>query len=177
MRRLIVITAALVAAAPALALDLPTRKAGLWELKMTFEGRNLPPQTMKHCTDATTDRLMNMNFGGSNEQNCSKQDMKTVGSTIVIDSVCKFGEITTTSHAVMTGSFDSAYRVDVTSTRSGGPPMPGMAANGASHMVIDAKWLGPCAAGQKPGDVLMSNGMSMNVLDMQKMRGLPPAQR
>ena len=27
---------------PALALDLPTRKAGLWELKMVFEGRNLP---------------------------------------------------------------------------------------------------------------------------------------
>ena len=32
----------------------------------------------------------------------------------------------------------------------------------------------PCAADQKPGDMVMSNGMKMNILDMQKM-GLPGA--
>ena len=78
---------------------------------------------------------------------------------------------TTTSHAVVTGSFDSAYTMKVASTRSGGPPMPGVAPGAETHMTIEAKWLGACAAGQKPGDVVMSNGMTMNVLDMQKMRG------
>src|SRR3989337_1496109 len=126
-RHLVIATAAILAAAPALALDLPTRKAGLWELKMIFEGRNLPPTTMKHCTDAATDKLMNADFGGSNAQHCSKQDMKTSGGTITIDSVCKFGETTTTSHAVVTGRFDSAYTMKVASTRQGGPPMPGLA--------------------------------------------------
>lgn len=173
MRRLAIVTVTILAAAPALALDMPTRKAGLWELKMVFEGRNLPAQVMKHCTDAATDKLMNMNFGGSNEQNCSKQDMMNSGGSIVVDSVCTFGGATITSHAVVTGSFDSAYKVDVTSTRSGGPPMPGVAPGAQTHMTIDAKWLGACAAGQKPGDVMMANGMSMNVLDMQRMR--PPA--
>lgn len=171
-RHLVIVTAAILSAAPALALDLPTRKAGLWELKMIFEGRNLPPTTMKHCTDAATDKLMNANFGGSNEQFCSKQDMKTSGGTITIDSVCKFGEMTTTSHAVVTGSFDSAYTIKVASTRRGGPPMTGVAPGAETHMTIEAKWSGACAAGQKPGDVIMSNGMSMNVIDMQKMR--PP---
>lgn len=170
------VTAAILVTAPAFALDMPTRKAGLWELKMVFEGRNLPPQVMKHCTDATTDKLMNMNFGGSNEQNCSKQDMKNAGGTIVVDSVCNFAGMTVTSHAVVSGSFDSAYKVDVSSTRSGGPAVPGMPADGASHMVIEAKWLGACAAGQKPGDVVMANGMSMNVIEIQKkMR--PPMPR
>jgi hypothetical protein len=70
---------------------------------------------------------------------------------------------------VVTGSFDSAYKVDVTSTRSGGPAAPG----GNSRMIIDAKWLGACAAGQKLGDVVMANGMSMNALDIQKLRNLP----
>jgi hypothetical protein len=172
MRRLAIVATLVLVAGNALALDLPTRKAGLWELKMVFQGRNLPAQVMKHCTDAATDKLMNMNFGGSNEQHCSKQDMKNVGGTILVDSVCTFGGATITSHAVVTGSFDSAYNVDVTSTREGGPPMPGVAPGGQTHMTIDAKWLGVCAAGQKPGDVVMSNGMSMNVLDMQKMR--PP---
>jgi len=171
MQRLAVIAAVLMSAAPVWAVDLPLRKAGLWELKMTFVGRGMPPQTMKHCTDAATDKLMNANFGGSNEQNCSKQDMTHEGGNIVVDSVCTFGGVTVNSHAVISGSFDSAYKVDVASTRSGGAP--GTPAAGASHMIIDAKWTGACAAGQKPGDVIMANGMSMNVLDMQKMRGAP----
>ena len=173
-RSLIVIATCLLTAAPALALDLPTRKTGLWELKMIFEGRNLPPTVMKQCVDPATDRLMNANFGGSNEEACSKKDVKNTGGTLTIDSVCKFGDATTTSHAVVSGSFESAYTIKVASTRAGGPPMPGVAPGAETHMTIEATWLGACAAGQKPGDVVMSNGMSMNVLDMQRMRGAPP---
>jgi len=174
LRRLILAAAALLTAVPALALDMPARKTGLWEIKMIFEGRNLPPTTMKQCVDPATDKLMNANFGGSNEQHCSKQDMTKSAGTIIVDSVCTFGAMTTTSHAVVSGSFDSAYTMKVASTRAGGPPMPSVAPGAETHMTIQATWLGPCAAGQKPGDVIMANGMSMNVLDMQKMRGAPP---
>lgn len=160
-------------AAPAAALNLPQRKAGLWELKMEFGSRNLPAQVMRQCTNAATDRLMNLNFGGSNEQACTKQDVRKNGDTITVDSLCKFSEMTITSHAVITGSFDSAYRVDVTQTRRGGPPMPGVAPGAPTHMTITGKWLGPCAPGQRPGDVITANRMKMNVLDLQRMRGAP----
>lgn len=174
MRHYLAIAAlGLAAAAPAFALDMPARKPGLWELKMVIEGGGAPAQVMKQCVDAATDKLMNADFGGSNAQACPKQDMKNVGDTIVIDSVCKFGAATTTSHSVVRGKFDSAYTIDVTSTREGGPQMPGGAAGATTHMKIEAKWLGACAAGQKPGDVIMANGATMNVLDLQKMR--PPA--
>ena len=169
--RYLVLVAGLLIAAPAGAVDLPTRKAGLWELTMDFHNTRLPQQTMRQCTDADSDRLMNMNFAGSNEQACSKKDIVKNNGGYVIDSVCNFGGMTTTSHAVVTGSFDSAYSVDVTSTRSGGPAVPGVASNGQSHMTITAKWLGPCAAGEKPGDVIMGNGVKMNVIDLQKARG------
>ena len=86
--------------------------------------------------------------------------------------MCTFGGAVSTSHAVITGSFDSAYTIDVATKREGASPA-GQRAHGESHMNIEAKWLGACAAGQKPGDVIMSNGMSMNVLDMQNMRGSP----
>jgi hypothetical protein len=99
--------------------------------------------------------------------------MTKSSSGIIVDSVCTFAGTTVTSHAVVTGSFDSAYKVDVISTRSGGAAVPGAAPGGQSHKVIDAKRIGACAAGQKPGDVIMGNGMTMNVLDIQKMR--PPA--
>ena len=173
MRRLAVITAAVVAAVPAVALDLPTRKAGLWDVKMVFEGRNLPATAMQQCVDPATDKLMNANVGGPAGEACSKKDIRNSGGTITVDSVCKFGATTTTSHAVVTGSFDSAYTMNVTSTREGGPPMPGVAPGAETHLTIAAKWLGPCAAGQRPGDVIMSNGMKMNVLDMPKP-GAPP---
>jgi hypothetical protein len=158
---------------PAAALDMPVRKAGLWELKMEFAGRNLPAQVMRQCTDAATDKMMNLNFGGSNEKACSKHDVSMNGGAITVDSVCKFGDATTTSHAVVSGSFDSAYTVDVASTSEGGRSIPGMPPGGATHMKIEAKWLGPCAAGQKPGDVIMANGMKMNVLEMPKLPGRP----
>jgi hypothetical protein len=38
-----------------------------------------------------------------------------------------------------------------------------------------AKWLGPCTGDQKPGDMIMGNGMKFNVLDMQKQGGQPKA--
>jgi hypothetical protein len=171
MRCALLLLAFCIAAVPAFAVDLPTRKAGLWEMTMDFHNSRLPHQTMKQCTDAASDRLMNMNFAGSNEQACSKKEIVRNGAGYVVDSVCSFGGITTTSHAVVTGSFDSAYAVEVASTRRGGPHMPGLPANGETHMTINAKWLGPCAAGDRPGDVTMSNGIKMNVIELQKARG------
>lgn len=158
----------------AAALDLPIRKSGLWELKMEFAaGGGAPAQVMKQCVDPESDRLMNLNFGGSNEQYCSKNDVSRNGSTMTVDSICKFGEATTTSRAVVTGSFDSAYTVQVTSKRVGGPPLPGVKPGTETRMTISAKWLGPCEKGQRPGDVVMGNGMTMNVLDLQKLRPPP----
>jgi len=159
----------LIAAAPAGALDLPTRKAGLWEVKMMFEGRNLPPQTMQQCIDAATDKKMS-GFGGEMTQGmCSKQDVQKVASTLVVDSVCEIAGMTTTSHAVITGDFNSGYSVKVTSKRSGGPAIPGMPADGTSTMSIESKWMGACKADQKPGDMIMADGRKINILDMQNM--------
>ena len=178
-RRLAFATFGLLSVGAASAAELPMRKAGLWDLKMTFEGGAMPPQTMQQCVDAATDKLMNSGSGGMSRETCTKKDVKTSGNTITMDSVCQSGGTTTTSHAVITGSFDQAYTVRVTSTRQGGPPTPGTTPGQATNMAIEAKWLGPCKAGQKPGDMMMANGFKMNVLEMQRMGpggppGMPP---
>jgi hypothetical protein len=163
----------LLASVPAAALDLPPRKAGLWDIKMNLEGRNLPVTGMQQCVDAETDKLMN-SIGGSMREACSKQDMQKVGNTIVVDSVCKIGESTTTSHGVITGDFNSAYTVKVTSKHTGGPAIPGRPADGTTTMTIEAKWMGACKPDQKPGDIIMSTGMKMNIRDMQNLPGRTP---
>jgi hypothetical protein len=40
-------------------------------------------------------------------------------------------------------------------------------------MTMSAQWLGPCAADQKPGDMIMANGMKMNIIEMQRRGGQP----
>jgi Protein of unknown function (DUF3617) len=170
-RRFAVVAVALLSAAPALALDMPARKAGLWEMKMVFDGSPMPAQTMRQCIDQATDKAMQSQFGSGGAQGatCSKQDIKNAGGTTTFDTVCKIGPTTTATRGTITGSFDSAYTMKITSSSAGGPPIAGMAPGGETRMTIEAKYLGGCQAGQKPGDVVMSNGMKMNVLEMQKM--------
>jgi hypothetical protein len=149
---------------PALAAELPSRKPGLWEMKMEFASRNAPGQTMQQCIDASTDQMMQSSAGPSGQSTCSKRDVQRSAGTITIDSVCTVGGKTTTSHAVITGSFDSAYTMTVTSDSASAP-------GGKSTMTMAAKWLGPCTGDQKPGDMIMGNGMKINILDMQKGGG------
>ena len=171
MHRLCAALPLLICAAPAAALDLPPRKAGLWEMKMAMEGGAMPASVMQHCVDAATDRQMQQMGANMRAENCAKQDVRRSGSTITINSVCRLGEVTTTSQGTVTGSFESGYTMKMTSRREGGPPVPGMPAE--TKMTIEAKWTGPCKGDQRPGDVILPNGMKMNVGDLQK--GMPPA--
>lgn len=152
------------------AMDLPTRKPGLWQMTMTFEGHGLPQQTIKQCIDASTDKMMNSMGGQMSNQACSKQDVQRVGDTIVVDSVCKTGSHNTTTHAVVSGDFNSDYTVQVASKQD----VPSTPGGGAMKMTIAAKWLGSCAGDQKPGDMIMGNGMKMNIRDMPQMPGGMP---
>jgi hypothetical protein len=148
-------------AAAAAAAEMPARKAGLWEIK----GNNGNGMALRQCIDAATDQMMQARAGTAPNAQCSKHDVQKSGSTITIDSTCTVAGKAMTSHAVVSGSFDSSYTITVTSQ---GDAMPG----GSRTMTLTATWLGPCAADQKPGDMIMPNGMKINILDMQN-RGLP----
>src|SRR5262245_8017387 len=100
MRRCLTALALVVAfAGPAAAIDLPARKPGLWEVKMTLEEAKAPGPVMQQCVDAATDKLLHQKFSVGQES-CSKHDVSRSGSTIVVDSSCKFGNMATTTHAV-----------------------------------------------------------------------------
>jgi hypothetical protein len=84
---------------------------------------------------------------------------------VLFSSVCNFGKTTATTKGVASGDFNKEYKVETHSTYD--PPLGDM--KEASNTIV-AKWLGPCKAGQKPGDVIMPNGMTMNMNDMMKMK-------
>jgi hypothetical protein len=147
---------------PAAAADLPLRKAGLWDIKMSFEGR-AGSQSVQQCVDPETDAIMQSSASNIGSQNCSKRDVVKSGDKMTIDSVCTVAGKEATSHAVVTGSFDSAYTMMVASKSDAGP----------INMTIAGKWLGPCEAGQKPGDLILPGGMKINLRDMGGRAGLP----
>ena len=160
---------ALAAAPDARAVDLPVRKAGLWEMKIVQSGASIPEMTMQHCTDETTDKEMSTAFSMSKEI-CSKQDIQKTATGYVSDSVCGVAGTTITSHAEITGDFNSAYTVK--STARSGPS--GAPRDGTS--TIEAKWLGACKADQRAGDIMMPGGMKMNIKDMEKLKAMIPKQ-
>lgn len=153
----------------AMADELPLRKPGLWEMKLVRNGSGLPGLTMQHCTDATTDRDMNNTVSPLAKQICSKQEVQKTATGYVADSVCSIGGGTMTSHSEITGDFNSAYRIVTTSHSD-----KGLVNLRDVTTRIEAKWLGDCKPGQKPGDIVMPGGFKLNVRDAEKLNGLLP---
>ena len=153
-------------AVSAQAQDLPARKPGLWEIKMVVGGHPLPIKDVRHCVDQSTDKMMNAALGLASLQSCSKKDVQKSGNTTVIDSVCKVGKGTNTAHTVISGNFDSAYTVQIDSKTEGVSKKGGAAAlAGDNQVTIDARYLGACERGQKPGDIIMG-GIKLNIQNM-----------
>jgi hypothetical protein len=162
-RAWIAVLAALGICAQAHAFDFPKRKSGLWEIETTSSARAGASQKAQMCIDQKSDDALNQMGTGMSKQMCSQTNVRREGAAIVSDSVCQFGTTTATTHSVVTGKFDSAYKVETKSSYD--PPMSGMKQGSA---VIQARWVGPCKADQKPGDMILPNGMKFNVNDPPK---------
>src|SRR5690242_3538833 len=147
----------------ALAEDLPLRKAGLWEMKVVRTGGAMPDMTMQHCTDPTTDKEMSNSASPLAKTVCSKQDIRKTATGFVTDSVCSVAGVSMTTHAEIVGDFNSGYSLTSTTHSDKGPTGKPLDAT----TKIEAKWMGDCKPGQKPGDIVMPGGMKFNVKDAE----------
>jgi hypothetical protein len=152
--------------------ELPTRKAGLWEMKVVKVGGLIPEMTMQHCTDASTDKEMNNSVSPIAKQICTKQDIQKTATGYVTDSVCSVAGVSMTTHAEIVGDFNSGYTITSTSHSDKGPTGKPLDAT----TKIEAKWMGDCKPGQKPGDIVMPGGFKLNVKDAEKLKNLIPSQ-
>lgn len=152
--RLTALLALVLAAPPALAQELPARKPGLWGMKISTGA------SFMHCIDAATDKALNDIRAIMHGEQCAKRQMQRDGDMITIDLVCDVHGFAATTQAVIAGDFESAYTVNVTSVKDLGPVLPGRALRVTKTM--EARWLGPCAADQKPGDVT-AGGVTVNI--------------
>jgi uncharacterized protein DUF3617 len=164
-----VFAAALVALLPvsstAVAQDYPARRAGHWQITLTLADGSAAPQVVQQCIDAQSDRLLHA-FGGLMiaGSSCTSSNRKD-GTSIHVDTTCQVShDVTTHLQTVFTGDFNSSYTVTATTRIEGDP---GAAKKPPRTVLIAGKWLGACAADQRPGDSVLA-GKRMNVLDFKK---------
>lgn len=172
MKAIIATGACLAAASLALGLaraagleDLPKRKSGLWEMRMVSPDGKRGQMTGRVCIDAATDAALT-SFGlGIASQMCSKHDIRVSGNVATIDMVCKIGESQQTSHSTLTYTGNDAYRIEVRSHFD--PPFLGKT---DSTVTQSARWTGACGSDMRPGDLVMSNGMRINLKEVAGTR-------
>jgi hypothetical protein len=171
-RRLVLLcSACCLAAGLARADELPTRKAGLWEMKVVKVGSAMPELSMQHCTDPTTDKDMINSVSPLAKQMCTKQEVHKTATGYVTDSVCTMAGVSMTSHSELSGDFDAAYSVTTQSHLDKGPE-----SLRDTTTKIEAKYLGDCKPGQKPGDIIMpGGGFRLNIHDAEKLKNLLPS--
>jgi len=166
---LVLVVALLFSVELALAQDAPKRKSGLWEITRTSTYTEDQPQHMRVCVDEASDSALRQLAEGMRGEACTTSKLSHEGDKLVVEATCKLRSSTSQTHAVISGRFDSAYTIDSKSTYK-----PALAGAASGHALLVAKWTGPCAAGQYPGETIFDNGATMG---SDGVVGPPPAQK
>ena len=139
---------------------MPQRMPGLWEQKVSTEGRS---QVSQLCLDRTVERRFTWWGQHAGRTGCSPPRITPhPGGGWDFASTCDMGPGGKTStEGAVTGDMAKSYRLSARSTVSGASA-PQM--NGAHEMTLEASWKGPCPAGMQPGDMLLPGGMKINMM-------------
>lgn len=155
----------ILAASFAQAQDVPKRKSGLWEVKRTTVRTEGKPRIVQMCIAEASDNAIRQLAEGMRNETCKTNKVRREGDQLIVDAVCNLGQThtTATTHAVITGKFDSAYKIESKSTYD--PPIRGKAEGSA---LLEARWLGACKPDQRPGDYILSNGLKVRASDSEE---------
>ena len=162
---------------PALAQDYPKLKAGLWEMERSSDRPSSAPErgpaqpnrtTM--CLDDSVQREMFDMGAGAMKGMCSKHDFKLSGNRGTADFVCDIAGSRMHSQSTMVLNGNTGYRTEIRTTYD--PPFMGQTEN---FTVLTARHVGVCKPGQRPGDMVLPNGQTINMRDaMRPPPGGPP---
>ena len=141
--------------------DHPRRKPGLWEVRgVSAEASGLPPT--RFCVGRNTDsRDAHLDRSVGERGACSLGAFRRAGQAWLAESVCKESRSVVVSRAIASGDFETEYRIDTLVTYD--PPLGGVRREDKDAVV--ARYLGPCAPDQRPGDVVVPGMGTLNMVD------------
>jgi hypothetical protein len=140
---------------------LPAREPGLWQTTLTETGSVEPPQVLKICIDARTDKHLGVLGNDLSGDTCTQKGYRPQGDgSLGFLAECRTGQGVVTQYS---GSIDGDYTRDYSMKVR--LQTTGANLNRVASYLIVSKRIGPCASDQKPGD-LISDGVRINLFDM-----------
>lgn len=152
---------------------LPARKNGLWEVTLRSDDLVLRrsrqaqprPQTVQICTSAETEPVMLFAIVPAQED-CHQvkitRQSKKMGGGYEINTVCYVHGNRADAHMQLMGNLQSAYNGAFSVI------YPQTPLQSTGRVAFEGRWLGPCKSGQRPGDMVLPNGVTVNVVDDKK---------
>lgn len=132
-------------AGAALADELPSRKPGLWSIKMG--GTPLGGHTLQECVDKASDERWRTQ--SQQDATCSKPVVKRDGARYRFTMECTANNQKQTVEGVYTMTGDTGFTGETVVRFT--PPIQGMA---QMKMTSEGRWMGACKPGMKPGDTV-----------------------
>lgn len=149
--------------------NLPARKTGLWEVLVRTEGTTLQtlggqaqrPQLVRQCTDAEVEPIMLMAIVPGQE-NCHEvrvlpRSVSGAQGGFEIHTQCAVHGSPVVTEMELQGDLQSSY------SGSFSVKYPRNPAQNPPRMGFEGRWLGLCQPGQKPGDMMLPIGVTVNV--------------
>jgi hypothetical protein len=143
----------------------PHRRPGLWRQVIVMDGQAPQGPGMRVCVDAASDA--GMSLAGAQSMGKTKcpapQFTRNLDGSLNFSSTCGVaGHGVVTSSGVVKGDFNTSYTTVIHVVYAG---LPVASMNGPHTMTITGTWQGPCAPGEKGGDVILPNGAILNAPD------------
>lgn len=142
----------------------PVRKNGLWEV--TLRSDTPGPhrgQTVQQCTSVEVEPIVLMSLLPGQE-NCREVKASRRSGRLKegydIRTVCYVHGSRVDGHMELLGDLQSSYEGRFSVKFANGP--------GRAPGAFEGRWLGACKPGQRPGDMVLPNGVTVNVVDDKK---------
>jgi hypothetical protein len=148
------------------ALDLPLRKAGLWELQtQTDEGHGSREQHLTMCVGEEMERKTVTASRAENRSNCEKYEVKKTAQATTVDATCTVDTRKTSTHTELAGDFQTTFSVKVESKTSGFAPRAqgGQPVNVERKIVQNGKYLGESCGDLQAGEARTADGRTVIV--------------
>jgi hypothetical protein len=151
-----------VAAFAAPPVEVPPLRAGLWEATAKSADRTAPrPAVTRMCLDKHTQRNVLEQLVFAMPRMCSRYEYGMRGGRFVTDSSCTLGASTIEGRTETTFVRDTAYHIEVVG-RVG--PTGRLAEQ--QRATIDGRHVGACPASMRPGDMVLPNGLTLNLVQL-----------
>jgi hypothetical protein len=147
-------------------LDLPLRKAGLWDVvTQTDEGRGAREQQLTMCISEEAERNTVRTSSAENRANCKKYVVSKSPAGTTVDALCFYDDRKVTTHTELSGDFSTQFEVKVDSAVSGNAPRAqgGQPVDVRRKIVQSGKYLGESCGDLKAGEAKTTEGVTVLV--------------